>query len=124
MGYEYYFLRPGNKTIFEFGKDRTGFPFLLRGWQEIPKPLPEDLGEILLQAAEEWGSWEDDSLNLEVMQRIADKLYAWADGQPVLLVGEGRLELPDIETDNACRKAGKWVRQYKVKLYTLTGSRY
>lgn len=124
MGYEYYFLRLDNKTIFELGKDRTGFPYLLKGWQKLPKVLPEGLGELLLQAAEKWGSWTPDCLNLETMQEIADKIYAWAENQPVLLVGEAHLDLPNIDTDNACHKAGKWVRQYKGELYTLTGSRY
>ena len=126
MGYEYYFLRPDNKTIFELGKDRTGFPFVLRGWQKIAKKLPEGLGELLLQVAEEWGSWEHNCLSLKFMQEIADKIYVWAEGQPVLLVGEEDLDLPDIETDNVARAAGKWVRQYSGDgdLYTLTGTRY
>ena len=129
MGYEYYFLRPDNKTAFELGKDRTGFPYVLKNWKKIPKKLlnnSRDLAEILLQAAQEWGSWAPDCLNIESMQEIADAICLWAEGKPVVLVGEGELDLPDIETDNAARAAGKWVRQYigDGALYTLTGTRY
>jgi len=129
MGYEYYLLRPDNKTIFELGKDRTGFPYVLKNWKKIPRTLlknPRDLAEILLQGAEEWGSWEPDCLNVEFMQEIADAICLWTEGKSVVLVGEGELELPDIETANAARAAGKWVRQYvdDGELYTLTGTRY